>query len=267
MINKIITLIKNLIFGNKTTNIKQKNKAKIFEETIQRNIFMEEKYKDAVLINLLQQHYYGKVKSKQYTNEATYYLYDSSQHLESNLHIIYKKTIVDRLWIEEPFHSKFFEILVFFSINNFMILDPNSRVITMHIRDKNNKEQETKTYQVLSSNDILSCCFKKISYADVNYSKEDFQIALVALLIIVLKMSKLNGISINANDMLVNYIYKDKVHEKVKLINSNHSSFSYFNEILKDAIRCSTSYPYNDIENHENLLLPIHLPKKTLREC
>lgn len=82
------------------------------------------------------------------THKVRYALYNPSSEGLHELRAIYKLVVHDNLWINEPFHTKFYEFLMLINDNDFMIIDPYSKVITMNVRDKYNKVQTSKSYQV-----------------------------------------------------------------------------------------------------------------------
>ena len=44
-----------------------------------------------------------------------------------DFNFIYELVIHDNLWINEPFHSKFYEFCMIINDNDFMIIDPSSK--------------------------------------------------------------------------------------------------------------------------------------------
>ena len=83
------------------------------------------------------------------THNIKYWLYNPSYSLRTyGLIGLYNDLIIKNLWINEPFHSKFYEILMVLDKNEFMIADPHSRVITMNVRGKDNQLSTSKSFQV-----------------------------------------------------------------------------------------------------------------------
>ena len=123
------------------------------------------------------------------THKVRYSLYNPNFQGLHEFNSIYKLVVHDNLWINEPFHSKFYEFLMLTNDNDFMIIDPYSKVITMNVRDKYNKVQTSKSYQVYSTKDIIkhmiSYCMDDIT----RFNKKDAQNLLISIFIVALKQS------------------------------------------------------------------------------
>ena len=72
------------------------------------------------------------------THEVQYSLYYPIYDGLVDFISIYELVVHNNLWINEPFHTKFYEFCMIINDNDFMIIDPSSKVITMNIRDKYN---------------------------------------------------------------------------------------------------------------------------------
>ena len=97
------------------------------------------------------------------THKVQYSLFNPIYDGLDDFNSIYELIIHDNLWINEPFHTKFYEFCMIINDNDFMIIDPYSKVITMNIRDKYNKVQTSKSYQVYFTKEIIMhairyCC-------------------------------------------------------------------------------------------------------------
>ncbi len=123
------------------------------------------------------------------THQVQYLLYYPIYDGLHDFISIYELVVHDNLWINEPFHSKFYEFCMIINDNDFMIIDPSSKVITMNIRDRWNKVQTSKSYQVFSSKEIIKYVIR-YSITDIkSYDKIEAQNLLISIFIIVLKQS------------------------------------------------------------------------------
>ena len=66
------------------------------------------------------------------THKVKYLLFDTKIELKY-LSDLYQIIIINNYWISQPFHDKFYEFLKIIDANNFMIIDPNSKIISMNI--------------------------------------------------------------------------------------------------------------------------------------
>ena len=121
------------------------------------------------------------------THKVQYSLFNPIYDGLHDFNSIYELIIHDNLWINEPFHTKFYEFCMIINDNDFMIIDPSSKVITLNIRDKYNKVQTSKSYQVFSTKDIIKYVIR-YSITDIkSYNKIEAQNLLISIFIIVLK--------------------------------------------------------------------------------
>ena len=97
---------------------------------------------------------------------------------------LYDLVICEHELIDEPFHSKFYEILIFLSDNEFMIVDPSSKVINLNIRDENNQMKTSKSYNVFSLKDIYEFVIKSLLNKMLKLKKEDTQNIIIAIFVV-----------------------------------------------------------------------------------
>lgn len=204
------------------------------------------------------------------TDKVKYWLYSSSFKNLHELRFLYGLVVHQNLWINEPFHSKFYELLIIFDKNDFMIIDPNSKVITMNIRDKHNKTQASKSYQVYSTRDLIKFiipeCMKNIK----RFNKIDAENILIAIFIFALGKS-VHYLSSKVpkntiNELLTNYAYYEDIKYIVGLIEEKDSQLYFITEAFYEALSVVSTLPYNDSEVPKSLQIPRKLPEKSLQE-
>ena len=195
-----------------------------------------------------------------------YYLFNTDL-LRYNLVYLYKDIICDLLWINEPFHTKFYEFLMLINDNNFMIIDKNSEVMTMNIRDKYNKMQTSKSYQVFSTKDVLIFVINQTINHLARLNKYDAQNILLAIFVFALEQS-VHYISrdIAINELLKSYPYNDNIIDISKSIKDENSNLKFVSSAFNLAFSKLNTLPYNDSEIKKPLEFPPKLPQKFLQK-
>lgn len=182
---------------------------------------------------------------------------------------LYDLVICEHELIDEPFHSKFYEILIFLSDNEFMIVDPSSKVINLNIRDENNQMKTSKSYNVFSLKDIYEFVIKSLFNKMLKLKKEDTQNIIIAIFVVLLEKS----IHYNSNESTANmmmrilnsYKYKDEIMKIVQLIKSDSNEYSFIKESINTSLLNIETYPYNDFEIQKPLKIREELPQKYLK--
>ncbi len=204
------------------------------------------------------------------THEVQYSLYYPIYDGLVDFISIYELVVHDNLWINEPFHTKFYEFCMIINDNDFMIIDPSSKVITMNIRDKYNKVQTSKSYQVFSTKDIIKHVIR-YSITDIkSYNKIEAQNLLISIFIIVLKQSVhylSHEVSINIIDkVLEGYEYTQAIRDIVLLIEEKDSQFYFIQESIYNAFNAVETLPYNDSEVPKAIKIREEQPIKILQK-
>ena len=198
-----------------------------------------------------------------------YYLFNTDL-LRYNLVYLYKDIICDLLWINEPFHTKFYEFLMLINDNNFMIIDKNSEVMTMNIRDKYNKMQTSKSYQVFSTKDVLIFVINQTINHLARLNKYDAQNILLAIFVFALEQSVhyiSRDIAINTiNELLKSYPYNDNIIDISKSIKDENINLKFVSSAFNLAFSKLNTLPYNDSEIKKPLEFPPKLPQKFLQK-
>jgi len=183
---------------------------------------------------------------------------------------LYELVIVENYWVNEPFYSQFYELLIDMEKNEFMIVDQNAKVITMNLRNYNNQVQTSKAYEVYSSADIVESVIQTSMQDILQFKKYDAQNIVIAICVFVLEKSThylSKEVSQNIiNDLLSTYVYALDIRKIVKLIKEENSSVSFIVKAFKDALMITETYPYTDSEVPKQLQLPKKLPQKFLQE-
>lgn len=206
------------------------------------------------------------IKGKKEPIKLSFY---DTRNLDYKMTNLYKKVIQDNLWINEPFHSKFYEFLMLINDNDFMIIDPYSKVFTMNIRDKYNKVQTSRSYQVYSTNDIIrhviTYCISDIK----RFKKKDSQNLVISIFVLILKQSVHYLISEVSQTMidkiLKDYELKAEIENIIQMIKDKNVQFQFIQEALNNAFSVVETLPYNDSKVPKQLELRKELPQKFLQ--
>lgn len=203
------------------------------------------------------------------THKVRYALYNPSFEGLHEFRAIYKLVVHNNLWINEPFHSKFYEFLMLINDNQFMIIDPYSKVITMNVRDKYNKVQTSKSYQVYSTKDIIKhmifYCMEDIA----KFNKKDAQNLVISIFIVALKQS-VHYLSKNVpqniiDKMLEGYEKASAIKHIIQILESKNEKVYFIQEAFYDALSVVETLPYNDSEIPKPLEIRKELPQKLLQ--
>lgn len=204
------------------------------------------------------------------TDKIRYSLYNPESEGLNELSFLYKLVVIENLWIREPFHSKFYEFLVLINDNDSMIIDPLTKVITMNVRDKNNKVQRSKSYQVFSSKEIIMHMISYCMYNMKGYGRHDKQNLIISIFMIILKQSIHYQSNENfqniINEMLKSYKYEEDVRFIMQLIKEADKRVSFIEDAISDAFIVLKTFPYNDSEELKPLEIREQLPQKLLQK-
>ena len=202
------------------------------------------------------------------THKIKYWLFDAKTELKY-LSDLYEIIIINNYWISQPFHDKFYQFLKIIDANNFMIIDPNSKIISMNIRDKNNKVQTSKSYQVYSTKNIINFIMKNYINDIYKYDEENAKNIIISIFVIVLEKSvhynyELTSFNI-IDDLLKDYKYSKNVKLIIKLVKEKNNPLNFINEALTFAFKNNITFPYNDSEVPEELHISSKPSKKSLQ--
>jgi hypothetical protein len=124
------------------------------------------------------------------THKVKYQIYDYSKNLTYEFRDLYIDIVLNNLWINEPFHSTFYKLLILFDKDEFIIKDKNSKILTLNVRDQySNNMIVSKSYQVFSSKRIVKMTLLKAINEIIKFKKDDAQNIILAICIITLEKS------------------------------------------------------------------------------
>lgn len=205
------------------------------------------------------------------THNIKYWLYNPFYSLRTyGLIGLYNNLVVKNLWINEPFHTKFYEILMVLDKNEFMIIDSNSKVITMNVRGKDNKVTTSKSFQVFATRDIVEITLKRSICDIIRFYKHDAQNIIIAICILILEQS-LHYRSNEASKTIIKSLLRDYVHTEdiqyiIALLKRKDEKLKFVYDAFQIAFETTQTSAYNDSEIPKPIQLPIKLPKKFLKE-
>lgn len=204
-------------------------------------------------------------------DKIKYWLYNPFYDLESySLIALYNDFVVKHLWINEPFHSTFYKILMILDKNEFMIIDQNSKVITMNVRDKNNKMTTSKSFQIFATRDIVEATIERAIHDIVRFNRHDAQNIVIAICIITLEQSlhyQSKEISMNTiKNLFQDYAHTEDIQYIIALLKEKDKKLKFVHNAFQIAFETIQTEAYNDSEVPKPLQLPIKLPQKFLKE-
>jgi hypothetical protein len=202
------------------------------------------------------------------THTIRYWLYRNG--LSHIINGLYQDVVVSNLWINEPFHSKLYEILFLLDRNEFMIPDPTSKVFTLHMKNNKGEVETSKSYQVFSTQKILESVLSQTITSIIKYPKTDAQNIVISICIIVIEQSIHYRSQENSKKVLKHilhdYEHIAKVKHIIDLINIGNSSFKFIQTAFTEAFNYVETEPYNDSQTLPVLQIVHKLPQKILRE-
>lgn len=204
------------------------------------------------------------------THHVKYWLYNYCDLESYNLRYLYHDIVVKNLWINEPFHTKFYEILIVLDKNEFMMIDPHSRVITMNVRGKDNKVSTSKSFQVFATRDIIEATLQNAMSDIVRFNKHDAQHIVLAICVIALEQSlhyQSHEASLDTvKTRLKDYEFTEDIYHITSLLEGQNEQLKFVNKAFQMAFTTTQTEAYNDSEVSKPLQLPTKLPQKVLQE-
>lgn len=168
---------------------------------------------------------------------------------------LYKNIIVDRYWINEPFHSKFVEILYAINSCQLWIKSPKTKEIIVNIRGINEQEFQARSLKALNLNEIIrNSIFEMSDIVQSVLSKKQTQTLLLTMMIYILsKAENLDEMLPRINtgtsskdetvSSIVNLFFNDcKEDINQKIIPNNNCNISLIKDVYKKVIYSANEY-------------------------
>lgn len=203
------------------------------------------------------------------TEKIKYSLYKHYEDLRSNINLLYPKIIISNLWINEPFHTKFYNFLLVFDQNEFMIRDLNSKTFLINCRNNDLVTKKTESYQVFAAAEILEILLEKTITEILKFGRDTAQNIVIAICILILDKSthyQSKNITKNTIEVFLKmYLYRNDVERILHLIKENDDKFKFIQIALKEAFNNTDTYPYNTSELEKSLFLELQIFPKYLK--
>lgn len=197
------------------------------------------------------------------TDSVKFYFYDPNTFKSIMAVDLYKKIIVNNLWIDEPFHSNFVKILQIIDKNESWIKSKKTKELKLKIRKNNGNFEQGTSFKVYSLRDLSFQFLSEIFdyFRRHRSTKINIQNTLLASVllnihnVLELKHWSENGLTSDesrlflASKILENYTYKNEVISILDLIHQNHFSVKFILDIYGETIRWQREYPYVEKEN------------------
>lgn len=183
--------------------------------------------------------------------------------------MIYSKIIFSNLWINEPFHSTFFKILLILNQDGYFIRDPFSKIITSNLRNDANQMVRTESYLVLSVLQIIGYCIGKCIGSIKQFRKNDAQNITFSLMLLILQKSE----NILATDLfkIKKHIFKDypdadSIEYILSLLEQHDERLEFLLAVYELAIKNVSRHPYVVGTSQPKLSIDtLFFPKKTFQ--
>jgi hypothetical protein len=200
------------------------------------------------------------------THKVKYQIYDYSKNLTYEFRDLYIDIVLNNLWINEPFHSIFYKLLILFDKDELIIKDKNSKILTLNVRDQySNNMIVSKSYQVFSSKRIVKMTLLKAINEIIKFKKDDAQNIILAICIITLQKS-IHFTNGKISNDFINELLTTEMKNIITMIQDKHHQLLFIEDSFLFAFLNTTTEPYNDSEELNFIKIPINLPKKVLTQ-
>jgi len=184
---------------------------------------------------------------------------------------LYKKMVVKRLLIDEPFHTTFVQLLQIYDTTESWIKSKKTKEIKLKIRTKNGNFQEGTSFKVYSVSEIIFNFLDNLmEYIDnYKYSKNDQKNVILSVLIwkldLVMELKYLCEKNLNdiekrdclAKKLLKNYEKNHDVFQILLMLEARHENLLFVFEAYEKVLKWQPEYPYvqKDEEQYKNIRL------------
>ncbi len=201
------------------------------------------------------------------TDEIKYKIFDYWDLGYIDMKNLYRTIVLEKLWINEKFHSTFFKILMIFDKNELMIINSNSKVLTLNIRGKNNEMTTSKSYEVFSSKEIVDSVLRLTLKDVAKFCKKDAQSLTLAICIYVIQKSTHYLLLEKSLEMIENILHEYENFQDVKsmllMIAAKDKQLMCIEETFERVLKNAKTHPFNDARKAV-LRIPLILPQKVL---
>jgi len=195
------------------------------------------------------------------TEEVRYWLYDSPREILS----AYKSIVHNNLWVNESFHSCFYHFLIFIFENKFAIIDKNTDVLNMSIKNKDAAINNSQAFQVYDVTDLLRAIFFEITNKISSFNKEYAQKLAIAIIIVALRKTlQLEAFSKDIDVLLKKYQFQEDILDIVLLIENKDKRFDFINQEFDDAFKKVKTTSFTVTNNKLPSKISTKLPEKQL---
>ena len=194
---------------------------------------------------------------------------------------IYKKIVVEKLYIDEPFHTSLVKLLQIYDKTESWIKSKNTKEIRLKIRKKNGKFEEGVSFKIHSLSDtvfdFLDNIFEYLN--EKKYREKDQKNILLAVLIWKIDCVKeLKHLCLeNLSDaelreclggrILKEYSPNHDVFKILRMIEDKYEHIQFIQKIYDNTLRWQHEYPYVDKAEKNNESFSInHLADKNMKQ-
>jgi len=201
------------------------------------------------------------------THELKYWIYNSKELDHYNSMSLYRLTVVNNLWMNEPYHSRVFFIIKKLDEDILFIKSHNTGVKVANIRNNANKIVKVINYKVVSVLEILFYIFDKNIKKISSFRQKDAQKLTLAIFVFVVSKSKhFEGFdTIDVSRVLLNDYRKIKdVNSIVEMIERKEKQLLFIEKSFLYALENMQSHPYSDYGQELKFIVSKKLPEKNL---
>lgn len=204
------------------------------------------------------------------THYIRYKVYDD-YNLSYASTIIHWTFALKNLWLQEPFYSSFFRLLCFLDKNILCIKDQNSEGYWLNLRDEDDKEIDTKAYNVIKILDIISEVLKENKELILRYRRDDAQQIVLSIFIYCISKSqqfKNTNIEDICSNFLQDYPCKNDIVYIISLFNKRGHLLNFIQKSFKKVLKYCHRQPHTEYEEkkqEQDIKLIPELPEKILR--
>ena len=201
------------------------------------------------------------------THELKYWIYNARELDHYNSMSLYRLTVTNNLWMNEPYHSTVFSIIKKLDEDILFCKSNNTEVKVANIRNNANKIVKVINYKVVSVLEILFYIFNQNIKIISSFRQKDAQKLTLAIFVFVVSKSK-HFESFNAIDvsriLLKDYGKTKGVNTIVEMIERKENKLLFVEKSFLIALENMQSQPYADYGQELKFVISQKLPEKNL---